>query len=140
MRANNGPFCENLRQAVIDNSSCFRRVIATYKSKMQLVIYLLKPNESIHREEHPDKVQFIYVESGSGIIAVGPHAGNKTKSSREKSSIDQTFEVSPGVCIIIPKKTYHFVHNDGKSDLKMFSIYSPDEFEPNRIDQFNDEV
>lgn len=135
MHANAGPFCENLRQAVIDNSSCFRQVVATYKSKMQLVIYLLKPNESIHREEHPFKVQFIYVESGSGIVVVGPHAGRDTK----KSPVDQTFEVSPGVCVIIPKKTYHYVHNDGKSDLKMFSIYSPDEFEPGRTDQINEE-
>lgn len=126
---NRKEYCEDLRGMAIKNTHFYRKVLATYSKKMQLVIYKLKNGESLEREEHMNSVQFIYVEEGSGMAVVGPNAGKK-----KKSDDDKTYELSPGVCLIIPKKTYHYIHNDGERDLKMFSIYVPGEFEPNRED------
>lgn len=118
----------NLRKLINDNNVYFRSVLYTVPKKIQLVMYRLKPSESIHREIHKKNVQFLYVESGNGIIIIDH--GKKTEPV--------VYDISEGWCGIIEPNTYHIVHNESDThDLKMFSIYVPDEFGPDRTDVNN---
>lgn len=114
----------------IKSNDIFRNVLATFRGKLQLVAYLLKPKESIEKEMHSTQVQFIYVESGTGIIVIY----RDTLAQNKKDDEGETIELSEGVCVIIPPKTYHYIHNDGKNSLRMFSIYCPPHFAPHRYD------
>ena len=109
----------------IKSNDIFRNVLATFRGKLQLVAYLLKPNESIEKEMHNTQVQFIYVESGTGMIVI---------YRAQKDNEGEPIELSEGMCVIIPPKTYHYIHNDGKRSLRMFSIYCPPHFAPQRYD------
>jgi len=118
-------FTSNLRKNTKENDSFYRKVLSTFKGKLQLVIYKLEPQQSIEKEIHTTQVQFIYAESGTGMIVI-------YKNKKDDEGVP--LELSEGVCVIIPPKTYHYIHNDGENSLKMFSIYCPPHFAPYRYD------
>ena len=91
----------------------FRRVLYTGKHS-QLVLMNLKPREEIGEETHDDVDQFFRFEAGEGKVIIENVEHN----------------VKDGDGVIIPAGAKHNVVNtSGKSDLKLYTIYSPPEHE-----------
>ncbi|MFA5105370.1 MAG: cupin domain-containing protein [Candidatus Micrarchaeia archaeon] len=89
----------------------FRKVLYTAKHS-QLVLMCLKPGEEIGAETHSHLDQFFRFEQGEGEVVID---GNRHK-------------VRDGSCAIVPAGALHNVINtSGKSDLKLYTIYSPPE-------------
>ncbi|MFH1442689.1 MAG: cupin domain-containing protein [Candidatus Micrarchaeota archaeon] len=102
-------FNANLGQATLANSN-FRKVLYTGKYS-QLVLMCLKPGEEIGSETHPDVDQFFRFEKGRGVVVID---GKRNP-------------VSDGSGVIVPSGAEHNVINVGKTDLKLYTIYSPPE-------------
>ena len=89
----------------------FRRVLYTGKHS-QLVLMTLKPGEEIGMETHSDVDQFFRFEEGEGKVVI--------------DGIEHP--VKDGVGVIVPSGAKHNVINTSKrSDLKLYTIYSPPE-------------
>ncbi len=87
----------------------FRKVLYTSKHS-QLVLMCLKPREEIGDEIHPDNDQFFRFELGFGKCIID---GNE-------------YDVKEGDAVIIPAGARHnIINTDPKSELKMYTIYSP---------------
>lgn len=107
----------NLAQLTIKNKN-YRKVIQTTKT-LQLVLMTLLPGEDIPKEIHKDKTQFIRVEKGKAFVKIG---------SQEYHLKDDDF-------IIIPPGKKHYVSNEGSTNLSLYSIYSPPEHPPKRLNK-----
>lgn len=88
----------------------YRKVLHTTEQQ-QLVLMCLKPDEDIPEEKHPNTTQFIRIEKGSAQITIN---GKK-------------YNVTDGDAVMIPANTLHYVKNTGKSNLQLYTIYSPPE-------------
>ena len=99
----------------------FRKVINT-SNNLQLVLMSLKPGEDIGMEVHDNIDQFFRIEKGIGVAIIKKETGN------------EELILSDGSVIIIPKGTYHNIKNTGNESMKLYSIYSPPNHSPNRID------
>jgi mannose-6-phosphate isomerase-like protein (cupin superfamily) len=87
----------------------FREVVFTGKN-CQLVVMSLRPGEEIGSEVHKNVDQFFRVEEGRGKVIID---GEETL-------------VINGAGIVIPAGSEHNVINlSSKSDLKLYTIYSP---------------
>jgi mannose-6-phosphate isomerase-like protein (cupin superfamily) len=92
-------------------NSDFRRVLYTGKYS-QLVLMNLKPMEEIGMETHPNIDQFFRFEEGEGKVIID---GVEHK-------------VKDGDAAIVPAGAKHNVVNTSKkSELKLYTIYSPPE-------------
>jgi mannose-6-phosphate isomerase-like protein (cupin superfamily) len=90
-------------------NSDFRRVLYTGKYS-QLVLMNLKPMEEIGMETYPNIDQFFRFEEGEGKVIID---GVEHK-------------VKDGDAVIVPAGAKHNVVNTSKkSDLKLYTIYSP---------------
>ncbi|MFA6522787.1 MAG: cupin domain-containing protein [Candidatus Peribacteraceae bacterium] len=96
-------------------NSNFRRVLYTAKHS-QLVLMSLKPGEEIGEEVH-HLDQFIRVEAGEGKAIID---GNE-------------YPVADGSGIVIPAGARHNVINSAKSEMKLYTIYSPPEHLDGRV-------
>lgn len=99
-------FVTDIEKDTIDNKN-FRKVLYTGKNS-QLVLMSLKPKEDIGIEVH-DVDQFFRIDAGSGKVVIN----------------DIEHKVSNGFAIVVPAGAKHNVINDGTTDLKLYSIYSP---------------
>lgn len=89
----------------------FRQVLYTGKHS-QLVLMSLRPGEEIGMEVHGHLDQFFRFEKGQGKVFV-----DKT-----------VYKVKDGDCAIVPAGARHNVVNTSrKSELKLYTIYSPPE-------------
>jgi mannose-6-phosphate isomerase-like protein (cupin superfamily) len=88
----------------------FRKVLYTGKTS-QLVLMNIKPKEDIGMETHDDVDQILFFESGTGKAVVG----------------GKTAELKAGDVVFVPAKTAHNFINTGKSDMKLYTVYSPPE-------------
>jgi mannose-6-phosphate isomerase-like protein (cupin superfamily) len=89
----------------------FRRVLYTGKHS-QLVLMSLKPGEEIGEETHGDVDQFFRFEKGEGNVIIDG-VENRVKD---------------GYAVIVPAGARHNVVNTSKkSELKLYTIYSPPE-------------
>lgn len=89
----------------------FRHVLYTGENS-QLVLMSLKPKEEIGSEVHRDRDQFFRFETGDGLVVI-----NNNK-----------YRVKNGSGIIVPAGARHNVINtSAKSNLKLYTIYSPPE-------------
>lgn len=104
-------YVQNISLASCQNSD-FRRVVYTAKYS-QLVLMALKPGEEIGFETHMLD-QFFRVEAGVGHVMIN----------------GVTSEVYTGYGMIVPAGSNHNVINTGKTDMKLYTIYSP----PNHLD------
>jgi mannose-6-phosphate isomerase-like protein (cupin superfamily) len=92
----------------------FRNVVYTTQ-QTQLVTMSLAPGRSIPTETHLWTTQIINVVSGTADIAV-----------------DSTLhKLKAGDTIIVPAGSEHTVSATGKETLKLWTLYSPPEHEPN---------
>lgn len=85
---------------------------------MQLTVMSIQPGEDIGVEMHPDTDQFIRIEEGDGLLAMG--------NSEDSLNFTQTVEDDDAV--IIPAGSWHNLSNTGDVPLKLFSIYAPPEY------------
>ena len=66
-------------------------------------------------EIHPETDQFIRIESGNGMVMMGP-AKNRLNFQRP---------VSDGYAVFVPAGTWHNIVNTGNRPLKIYTIYAP---------------
>jgi mannose-6-phosphate isomerase-like protein (cupin superfamily) len=104
----------------ISLTNTFYRKILHTTSNMQLVVMMIKPGEEIGMEKHSHTSQFIRVESGKAKAIIG----------------DEKYYLKDGDVVIIPPKTYHNIINRGKSNLHLYTIYTPPEH-PKKLKQKN---
>lgn len=109
MGNNKKGFVDRIEKDTVRNKD-YRRVLYTAKNS-QLVLMSLRPNEEIGSEVHPDKDQFFRFESGQGIVVIN---GIKHR-------------VMNGSAVVVPAGAEHNVINIGRTDLKLYTLYSPPE-------------
>ena len=107
------PFVVNLKQLTMNNDN-FRTALWT-GCDLQLTLMCIPPNSEIGLESHPDLEQFLYIESGQGIVVMGRH---KECLNFKRQAFDNT-------AIIVPAGTWHNLINTGDCPIKLFSIYAP---------------
>ena len=105
----------DIERATLENET-FRTVLHTGEHA-QLTVMRLGPGENIGREVHPDRDQFLRIESGAGRVEFG----------RTEGTVEETHGVGEAWAIIVPAGVWHNVVNTGAGDLKLYSIYSPPE-------------
>ena len=105
----------NIGDMTINNNN-YRKVINTTLHQ-QLVLMSLKPREEIGMEIHNKVDQFIRIEKGTAIALIGKENPKKYLLKKEHF-------------ITIPAGTYHNIINIGRSELKLYSIYSPPNHKP----------
>lgn len=87
----------------------FRKVLYTSKYS-QLVLMCLPPKQEIGMEIHSENDQFFRFEKGFGKCVID---GNE-------------YEIKSGDAVIIPAGAQHnIINTDSRSELKMYTIYSP---------------
>lgn len=99
-------FRSNIRKNTL--RSQFRKVLYT-SPHLQLVT--MRVTKDIPKETHPFTTQFIRVEKGTGIAIIG----------RKK------FRLKKNTALVIPPGKSHHIIRTGKSDLFLYTIYSPPE-------------
>lgn len=102
------------------SNTYYRKVLYT-NDDIQLVVMNLLPNEEIGLEKH-DGTQFIRIEEGSGTAI----AGNKK------------YILTDGSAIVIDAGNYHNIIA-GKNGLKLYSIYSPPQHDPDTKEKYKTE-
>lgn len=105
------PYVDNLERETEENEN-FRKVLNT-TDKSQLVVMSIPPHEDIGEEMH-EVDQFIRIEKGDG----------KAVLNGEES------DISDGFAVVIPAGTRHNIINEGDSDMKLYTVYTP----PNHAD------
>ncbi len=105
----------DLNKLTLENNN-YRKVIATTKHQ-QLVLMSIKPKEEIGLEIHKNTTQYIRIEKGSCIAIIGK----------------EQIKIKKEGYIVIPPNTQHNIINIGRSDLKLYTIYSPPHHKPNTI-------
>jgi oxalate decarboxylase/phosphoglucose isomerase-like protein (cupin superfamily) len=70
---------------------------------------MLMPGRDHERHNHPDAEELIYILSGKGEMTLG----------------DESFSVSDGDTVHIPKGAFHSVRNSGWMPLRILAVYSP---------------
>ena len=103
-----------------ESNKYYRKVIYT-DSKLQLVLMHILPQQEIGTEKHSGVTQFIRIESGNGYAVING------KRSRIKT----------GTGVVIPPGTKHNIINNSKTKaMQIYTIYTPPEHPPNKIEKF----
>ena len=112
-------FYEDIEKNTLENDN-YRKVV--YTGKMQFVYMSLKPLDDIHMEVHEDHDQFFRIEAGTGEAIVN----------------GKSYKLNDGIGLIVPAGAKHQIKNISENeDLKLYSIYTPPEHKPNRLDVSN---
>ena len=101
-------YVTNIEEAAKQNNN-FRKVLYTARHS-QLVVMSIPPGEDIGMEVHTLD-QFIRVEQGSG----------KAILDGVEHAIEAEFAV------VVPAGANHNIINTGKTDMKLYTLYSPPE-------------
>ena len=118
-------FVENIEELTLNNND-YRRVIFT-SDYSQLVLMSIPVGEDIDLEIHPYVDQFFRIEQGNGELRVG-------KDSQE------IFKIKNQTGLVVPHNTYHRIVNTGNVPLKLYSIYSPPNHPPNKVEHKKEEA
>ena len=100
-------FHTNIESDTLQNTN-YRKTIFT-NNTFQLVLMSIKPGINIPREVHTNGDQFIRIEQGQCKIITDKETINLQKDD----------------AVIISAGTYHEVINNGNTDLKLYTLYSP---------------
>jgi len=95
----------NIEKDTLENDY-YRKVLFT--NKFQVVLMSLKVGEEIGMEKHSHLDQFIRVERGKGKVIMN----------------GVEYRITDGYAIIIPSNTNHNIINTGRTQLKLYTIYS----------------
>ena len=108
--------------ALTNDNDTFRTVLFT-GAHLQLTVMRLAPGEDIGKEVHPDRDQFIRIESGSARVTLGPSA----------DGVEIAHDIADDWAMIIPAGTWHNVINNGIEQLRLYSLYAPAEHPPETV-------
>lgn len=97
----------------------YRKVILT-TSNFQLVFMRLKPEGEIPWEIHAHTDQYFHIVKGTATIDI--------------ENEDHTYKLKEGDSFLISSNTRHLVKNIEKEDLILYTIYTPPQHPPNRVD------
>lgn len=109
------PYVVDIETATLVNDN-YRTTLWT-GSHLQMTVMSIEPDHDIGLEVHPDRDQFLRVESGTARVEMGP------------ASDDLPFvrEVEDDWVILVPAGTWHNVTNTGDAPLKLYALYGPPE-------------
>ena len=107
------PLAINMDRAAKNNPN-YRTVLWTGKY-LQVTLMSIPAGGDIGLEMHPDTDQFLRVESGRGLVVMGP--------CRERPTVRE--RVGAGDAVIVSAGTWHDLVNTGGVPLKLYSIYAP---------------
>jgi len=100
------------------------RIVQWTGKHLQLTFMSLRPGEDIGLETHPHIDQFLRVESGRGLVRMGP-AQNDLRFSAQ---------IREGDAVLVPAGTWHNIINTGREPLKLSSLYGPPDHPQGEID------
>jgi mannose-6-phosphate isomerase-like protein (cupin superfamily) len=109
------PFVTDIEHATLTNEN-YRTALWT-GTHLQMTVMSIEPRGEIGLEVHPDRDQFLRVESGRGRVQMGPTRGDL--------SFDR--EVGDDWVVLVPAGMWHNVTNIGEEPLKLYSLYAPAE-------------
>ena len=109
------PLVIDIDQATKQNNT-FRTALWT-GNNFQLTVMSIPVGEEIGLEVHETGDQFIRVEEGQGIVAMGDSEDN----------LDFRRRIYDDYAIVIPEGKWHNIINTGNSPLKIYVIYAPAE-------------
>lgn len=107
------PFTIDISKATVNNDT-FRTALWTGEH-LQLTLMSIQVGGEIGLEIHPDDDQFLYIESGHGVVQMG----------NQKDCLYFQQPIFTNSAIFIPARIWHNVFNTGEVPLKLFSIYAP---------------
>nr|WP_318540414.1 cupin domain-containing protein [Terribacillus saccharophilus] len=111
----NSPYVVDIEQAT-EHNRFFRTAIWTGKH-LQVTLMSIRPGEDIGLERHPNVDQFLRIESGRGLVQMGPR----------KDNLYYQQYVQDDFAIFVPAGTWHNIINTGQNPLKLYTIYAPPE-------------
>jgi mannose-6-phosphate isomerase-like protein (cupin superfamily) len=82
-----------------------------------MTVMSIEPGSEIGLEVHPDGDQFLRVETGTGLVEMGP--AEDDLSFRRDVGADEV--------ILVPAGAWHNVTNTGAEALKLYVLYGPPE-------------
>ena len=100
--------------AAAQSNAAFRAAIWTGKH-LQVTLMSIPVCGEIGLESHPYLDQFLRIESGQGLVTMGP----------SKELLSQRQAVCRNSAIVIPAGTWHNLTNTGSCPIKLYSIYAP---------------
>lgn len=109
------PYHANIEKLTLENPY-YRRVLYTTPT-LQLVLMTLLPGEEIGVEQHNNVSQFFRIEQGNGVAII--------------DGIE--YPLSDGDVVIVPPGAKHNFINTSSVSLKLYSLYSPPEHPPDRV-------
>lgn len=107
-------FNEDIKDLAKENTD-FRRVILT-NEHTQIVLMSIEPGDDIGEETHDGDQVLVFVKGEGEAVLDG-----------ERS------EVEKGSLVAVPAGTKHNFINTGSKPLKLYTIYSPPEEEPDTV-------
>ena len=122
------PFVFNVAWATRQNP--FYRQTVWTGCHLQLTMMCIPVCDDIGLEYHPDHDQFFKIESGCGIVMMGP----------QQNCLTYKQQVHEGDAIFVPAGTWHNVINTSCMPLKLFSIYAPPHHPPGTIHRTKQEA
>jgi mannose-6-phosphate isomerase-like protein (cupin superfamily) len=109
------PFVINIEDATSANEN-YRTTLWTGEHLQMTLMHIGRGGE-IGLEVHPDRDQFLRVESGRARVQMG--------DSRDNLTFDR--EVQDDWVILVPAGMWHNVTNIGDDPLKVYALYGPPE-------------
>ncbi|MGN0976300.1 MAG: cupin domain-containing protein [Gemmiger sp.] len=82
---------------------------------LQTTLMSIPAGGEIGLEVHPETDQFFRIESGLGLVQMGPSQNELTTRQ----------EVDGRYAVIVPAGTWHNITNIGREPLKIYTIYAP---------------
>ena len=107
------PTVLNIQNATLQNTN-FLTALWTGEH-LQLTVMCIPVGGDIGLEIHPDTDQFIRIEQGCALVAMG----------RTRDVSDFAANVRPGCAVFVPAGWWHNLTNIGKIPVKLYSIYAP---------------
>jgi mannose-6-phosphate isomerase-like protein (cupin superfamily) len=110
-------FHGKIDKLTLENNN-FREVIWTGEN-CQLVLMSIPVDEQIDEEVHSDTDQLLFFVEGSGKAILD----------------DQQYPFEKGDVLVVPSGIIHTIINTGDVDLKLYSVYAPQEHPANTVHQ-----
>lgn len=112
-------FVDDIERLTLENED-YRRVIHT-GNYSQLVLMSIPVGEDIELEIHPETDQFFRIEQGEGELKIGYNQ-------------DRIHKFKDNFGLVVPSNTYHHIVNTGNVPIKLYTIYSPPQHPPNKVE------
>jgi mannose-6-phosphate isomerase-like protein (cupin superfamily) len=109
------PFVVDIEQATLANDN-YRTTLWT-GSNLQMTVMSIEPGRDIGLEVHPDRDQFLRIETGKGRVQMGP----------AEDDLPFEREVEDDWVVLVPAGAWHNITNVGDRPMKLYALYAPPE-------------